>query len=292
MDGHYKIFEKPVDDRIYIAGIDTSDGIGGDFSCIKILDITDLDEIIEVAEYYNNQIPVAEFANVCYDILCHWGKPLCCVERNNQGGQIADRLGLDLGYLDRLVSWGGKLAGRKNQALLGMISSRNTKIHACANARYFYSDKMAVQFRNQESLDEIVKDFVKYPNDTWAAISGRHDDRTMALIWALMILDKEIVDNYFSVDEYDKFGKPSKISALDYGIKLFENPTSLYTNEEVDGIENSQLAPVSFGMDTMANEDIADLQAQGWRFANDEPYRNPDHEISKDDMRAIDKWFS
>jgi hypothetical protein len=41
MEGKYKIFEHPLPDRIYIAGVDTSDGVGGDYSCIKILDITE-----------------------------------------------------------------------------------------------------------------------------------------------------------------------------------------------------------------------------------------------------------
>jgi hypothetical protein len=63
MDGKYKIFEHYQEGRIYVAGVDTAEGIGGDFSCIKILDITDLKEITEVAEYYDNTISVSEFAN-------------------------------------------------------------------------------------------------------------------------------------------------------------------------------------------------------------------------------------
>lgn len=290
-DGAYKIYEPPNPDRIYVAGIDTSDGIGGDYSCIKILDITDLKEIIEVAEFYSNTTPVAEFANICYEILCHWGKPLCCIERNNQGGQIADRLGLDFNYLDKIVSWGGKLAGRKNKSLLGMISSRNTKIHACSNARYYYSERLSVQFRSKDSLDEIVKDFIKYPNDTWAAASGKHDDRTMALIWALMVLDNDIVESYFQVEEYDEYGKVAKINPLDYGVSLFENPTSIYTNEEIAGIENSQLAPMAFGTITPKDDEIASLKELGWEFLRGGYYDNPDKGLSDSDMATIDKWF-
>jgi hypothetical protein len=197
MDGKYKLFDKPQADRIYVAGVDTAEGIGGDFSCIKVLDITDLKNIIEVAEYYDNTIPVSEFANKVREVLSHWGDPLVCIERNNQGGQIADRLGYDMGYINKIISWGAKLAGRKNTQLLGMVSSRNTKYNAVANARYYYNDKMVVEFRNEDSLNEVVKDFVKLPNDSWGAISGKHDDRTMALIWALMVLHDDIIDQYF-----------------------------------------------------------------------------------------------
>jgi len=290
MDGKYKIFEHPQPERIYIAGVDTSDGVGGDYSCIKLLDITDLNEIIEVAEYYDNTIPVAEFANKVYEILCHWGKPLVCIERNNQGGQIVDRLALDMGYMDKIVSWGSKLAGRKSTQLLGMISSRNTKYNAVANARYYYNDKLAVQFRNKESLEEIVKDFIKLPNDTWGASSGKHDDRTMALIWALMILHDDLVEQYFTVEEYDDCGKPSKITLNNFGLKYFENSTSIYTNEQVDGIENSQIAPVYFGNSTELNSDISDLYAEGWVNLGG-GFENPRYDLDSGQTEFMDKYF-
>ena len=268
MDGKYKLFDKPQADRIYVAGVDTAEGIGGDFSCIKVLDITDLKNIIEVAEYYDNTIPVSEFANKVREVLSHWGDPLVCIERNNQGGQIADRLGYDMGYINKIISWGAKLAGRKNTQLLGMVSSRNTKYNAVANARYYYNDKMVVEFRNEDSLNEVVKDFVKLPNDSWGAISGKHDDRTMALIWALMVLHDDIIDQYFSVDELDDCGKPCKISPLDYGLTYFENPTSIYTNEQIEGIENSQISPIYFGSSNQQMDDIGALELDGWTRAD------------------------
>lgn len=290
MDGKYKIFEHPQPERIYVAGVDTSDGVGGDYSCIKVLDITDLNEIIEVAEYYDNTIPVSEFANKVYEILCHWGKPLVCIERNNQGGQVVDRLALDMGYMDKIVSWGSKLAGRKSTQLLGMISSRNTKYNAVANARYFYNDKLAVQFRNKESLEEVVKDFVKLPNDSWGASSGKHDDRTMAMIWALMILHDDIVEQYFTIEDYDDCGKPSKITFNNFGLKYFENATSIYTNEQVEGIENSQIAPVYFGNSTQQNSDIADLQADGWVQLGG-GFTNPRYDLDAGQTEFMDKYF-
>ncbi len=291
MDGKYKLFDKPQPDRIYVAGVDTAEGIGKDYSCVKILDITDLKNIIEVAEYYDNTIPVSEFANKVREILSHWGDPLVCVERNNQGGQVVDRLGYDMGYINKIVSWGAKLAGRKNTQLLGMVASRNTKYNAVANARYYYNDKMVVEFRNEASLDEVVKDFVKLPNDSWGAISGKHDDRTMALIWALMILHDEIIDQYFSVDELDDCGKPCKISPLDYGVTYFENPTSIYTNEQIEGIENSQISPIYFGASTQQSDDIAALELEGWTRADGGFGFGGNRELTDYESAFMDKYF-
>lgn len=291
MDGKYKLYEYPNPERLYGAGVDVSEGVGGDYSVLKMYDFTDLNEIIEVAEFHDNQTPVSEFANIVYEILGHWGRPPVCVERNNQGGQVADRLGKDLGY-DKVVCWGGKLAGRKNLELFGMISSRNTKIQACANARYFYSDKQALVIRDEDSLEELFKHFVKQNNDSWAAVSGKHDDRTMAMIWAMMLLHSDVCEDYFTIEEVDTCGKISKIGPLEFG-ETFQNATSIYTNEQVDKIEHSQLAPVGFNMFGASDiSEINQLMADGWQFAGGSaPYDDPDKNISQDMWSTIDKYF-
>jgi len=290
MDGKYKIWEHPNSERMYVVGVDVGEGVGGDYSVIKVLDITDLREIIEVAEYYDNMIPVAEFSNKVYEILQHWGNPLVCIERNNQGGQVADRLGFDLGY-PKMVNWGSKLAGRKNLELFGMVSSRNTKYYACSNARYYYSDKQSVIFRNDHSLEELFKDFVKV-NDTWQAMSGKHDDRTMAMIWALMVLDKDLCERWFTIDEYDDCGKPLRISTLDFGIKYFENPTSIYNNEQVDRIEHSRLSPMVFGSYGEADNELAQLENDGWVvIGGSMPYIDPSRSFSGDQYDAMERIF-
>jgi hypothetical protein len=290
MDGKYKIWQHPNPEHLYVVGVDVAEGVGGDYSVIKILDITDLREIIEVAEYYDNTIPVSEFSARLYEILQHWGKPLVCIERNNQGGQVADRLGNDLGY-PRMVNYGSKIAGRKSFELLGMISQRNTKYHAVANARYFYSDRRSVVFKNDHSLEELFKDFVKV-NDTWQAASGKHDDRTMALVWALMILDRDLCERWFTIEELDTSGKPLRIVPLDYGIKYFENPTSIYTNEQVSNIEHSMLAPMAFGAFGEKDDEMASLMSDGWSFLQGSaPYIDPNRNISRDQYDAMDNYF-
>lgn len=291
MDGKYQIWEHPNAERLYVAGVDVSEGVGGDYSVIKVLDITDLREIVEVAEYHDNTIPVSEFSNKLYEILQHWGNPLVCIERNNQGGQVADRLGFDYGYT-KMVNWGSKLGGRKSLELFGMISSRNTKYYACANARYFYNDKGAVILRNSQALDELFKDFVKLPNDTWGAVSGKHDDRTMALIWALMILDKELCERWFTIEEFDDCGKPLKISPLDYGIKFFESATSIYTNEQVARIEQSRLAPMVFGSIGEGMSEIEQLKMDGWKLVGGTmPYTDPNRIFTDSQWDSYERVF-
>jgi len=288
-DGHYKIWEEPDSSRVYVGGVDVSEGVGGDASVIQILDITDLKDIRQVAEYHNNTIAPSEFSNKLHDILLNWGSPLVLIERNNQGGQVCDRLAIDFGY-EKVVSWGGKQA-HKNQ-LFGIISHTNTKHTAVLNQRYFINEIRNVTFRSINTLNEF-KSFVRYPNGTWKAKGGEHDDRVMAFIWALMILHNEITQLYFDIEELDDYGKPLKISPYDFGIKLFENPTSIYTNESVDRIETSNLLPVAFGAyDQFSGMkgDMASLFDEGWQLLNGGmPYIDPSRSFDQDRYDAMER---
>jgi intein/homing endonuclease len=289
-EGHYKIWEDPDASRLYVAGVDVAEGVGGDASVIQILDITDLRDIQQVAEYHNNQIAPAEFSNKLHDILLNWGSPLVLIERNNQGGQVCDRLAIDFGY-EKVVSWGAKKANRMN-VQYGVISHTNTKHSAILNQRYFINEMRNVTFRSINTLNEF-KTFVRYPNGTWKAKGGEHDDRVMAFVWALMILFNEITEIYFEIDELDDYGKPLKISPYDHGIKYFENATSIYTNEQVDRIENSNLSPMAFGAFGEGDDEMAGLLADGWQSLNGGmPHVDPSRSMSQESYDAMNRWFT
>jgi hypothetical protein len=288
-NGSYKIWEEPDASRLYVAGVDVSEGVGGDASVIQILDITDLRDIQQVAEYHNNQIAPAEFSNKLHDILLNWGSPLVLIERNNQGGQVCDRLAIDFNY-EKVVSWGAKKSHRMN-AQYGVISHTNTKHSAILNQRYFINEIRNVTFRSINTLNEF-KTFVRYPNGTWKAKGGEHDDRVMAFVWALMILFNEITEIYFEIEELDDYGKPLVISPFNHGIKYFENPTSIYTNEHIERIENSNLAPMSFGAFGEADDEMAGYLSEGWTLLNGEmPFISPDRNMTRDSYDAMNRWF-
>jgi len=142
-------------------------------------------------------------------------------------------------------------------------------------------------------MEEFIKDFVKV-NDTRPAILGKDDDRTMALIWALMILDKDLCERWFQVDEYDDCGKPLTITPLDFGIGYFENPTSIYNNEQVDRIEQSRLSPMAFG--SPFNEGMGEmeaLKADGWSFVGGGgmPYDDPARTFNDSQWESYDRLF-
>lgn len=262
-DGHYKIWEEPDASRLYVAGVDTAEGVGADSSCVQIFDITDLKDIRQVAVYNNNKIPPLEFTAKVYSILRNYGSPLALIERNNCGAQVVDRLANDLGY-EKIVSYGNKVAHRKN-VMQGMIAHTNTKYQGVLNMRYFINEARAVYINDADTLNEL-RHFIRYPNGTWKARQDKHDDRVMALLYALFILEREITERFFEITMFDDMGKPSMIEPMDFGVQYFEDATSIYLDNEVVGDNNYILPPVVFGMgDNQAEADMDELTMFGYR---------------------------
>ena len=120
----------------------------------------------------------------------------------------------------------------------------------------------SLQLSDVETASEL-RDFQKRPNGTWGAAAGKHDDRVMALVWALVILSEELVTEYFEVIEVDENRKPLIIKQLDFGVKYFMNPTTIYT--ESGAGENAM--PSIFG--GTSNLDMDELNQQGWQLFGD-----------------------
>lgn len=263
-DGNYCLWENPDPEKIYVAGVDIAEGVGKDYSCIQILDITDPRYIQQVAVYSNNKISPMEFTPRLREILQNWGDPLALIERNACGGQVVDNLKKNFSY-DNIVSWGQSKATYKENyrtAQLGIMSHTNTKFKAIHNQRYWIQTMKRIRISDVKTINEL-KDFVRMKNGTYSAKAGCNDDRVMSLAWALMILSDELVDRYFEVLDKDENGKPLVIKPMDYGVKYFMNPTSIYTQDKTG--EGGDAMPTFLGS-VMQSENIEmdDLTAGGW----------------------------
>ena len=263
-EGKYLLWDEPNKDHIYVAGVDISEGVGEAASVIQILDLTDLREIKQVATYHDRLISPYNFTSKVYEILQHWGSPLAMIERNNCGAQVVDQLKNTHAY-ENIVSYGTKV-GPVSFNKIGVQAHTNTKYKGVVNMRYWMNEVRALKIRDLKTLNEL-KGFVRYPNGTWAAKQGSDswDDRVMSLLWGLMILETDLCEKYFEVVEYDKNKKPLKIKSLDYGIKYFINPTSIYSNEKL-GIDGLPPLPIVISQDgNQEHNEIADLESQGYR---------------------------
>ena len=133
--------------------------------------------------------------------------------------------------------------------------------------RYFVNELKAVNVREIETLIEI-KNFVKYPNGKWAAKPGVNmlDDRVMALGWALMVLDNEVVQRYYEVLRQDDNGRPAELKRYDYGVH-----TPLQKNWLSENVEETELDTVVFNekFDMENNAELGVMKTRGWVNAGD-----------------------
>jgi len=81
-------------------------------------------------------------------------------------------------------------------------------------------------------------------------------------MWNLIILDNDIVETYFAVVKKDTNNRPLELQQMDFGIKYFMDPTSLYSNEK--GGSNNTL-PVIIGNASNNNSEIDQLNMQGYK---------------------------
>jgi hypothetical protein len=231
-DGHYKLWEEPKNERVYVAGVDVSEGIGEAASVIQILDMTDLSNIEQVAVYHNKNIIPYQFTAKLLEILVQWGNPPVLIERNNCGAQVVEQLKFTHGY-ENIVTWGAKAAHIVEKKRFGILAHTNTKYRGITNMRYWTNEIKVVRIRDINTLREL-KNFVRFSNNTWGARPGTDswDDRVMALIWTLIILENEICVKYFDVEKLDEYNRPQIIKPLEYNLSKVISPVGSYLNEK------------------------------------------------------------
>lgn len=275
--GNYKIFETPDINKFYVIGVDVGEGIGRASSVAQVLDVTDLKHIEQVAVYASNSIEPYHFANNLVKLCNQWGNPPLLVERNNCGGQVIDALFYKHEY-EKIVSC-SKISPTNTQASrhLGILSHTNLRFAGVTNMRYWINTLQSVYINDIDTIKEL-ETFIKYPNGTYRKKNDNfYDDRVMSLVWVLFILEPDICQQYFQIDDFDNQGKPLCISDIGY----WEKDARLYGIRE---LSNSEVITPSIPMSQITNlnqqstslfndkdlfpeeeKDIWDLTSEGWR---------------------------
>lgn len=208
-DGDYKIWEEYQDGHIYVFGVDVSSGVGQDYTVCQILDITDLTNIVQVAQYNSNTIQPFVFAEKLNQIARAWGRPFLCVESNKEGNQVLDAI-MNIHNYDNIVYYNMENDKRGYYQKPGIYCHSDSKFVGISNMKYWVEHMEALTIYDLATLKEF-ETFVRKPNKTWSATAGAKDDKIMALIWALVILETKIAERYFNIIESDDIGKPLRI---------------------------------------------------------------------------------
>lgn len=272
----YRVFEKPDSEKFYVIGVDVGEGIGRAASVAQVLDITNLKDIKQVAVYADNSIEPYHFANNLIKLCNQWGDPPLLVERNNCGGQVIDALYHKHEY-EKIVSC-SKISSNVQQTTrhLGILSHTNLRFAGVSNMRYWINTLQCVQINDIDTIKEL-ETFIKYPNGTYRKKNDNfYDDRVMSLVWTLFILETEICQQYFQIDDFDDQGKPSKISDIGYwdknpllyGIKELSNSEIITPILSMSSLQQTNQQSSLFNdKDFFPEEDkdFFDLIGDGWK---------------------------
>jgi len=262
-EGLYKVWSLPERDRIYVAGVDISEGVGAAASCIQILDITELSNIEQVATFHSSTTSPYEFTTKLNSILKHWGQPIALIERNNCGAQVVDMLKNNY-YYPNMVTYTGSV---KTKSRVGVLAHTNTKYRGVMNMRYWVNEQKGVTIRDKDLVQEF-KTFIRRDNGTWGHIKAQnvYDDRVMSILWALFILSEDLISSYFDVT-LGPNNKPIGISQSNFAPGEFEDMG-------VGSISDADIVPAMFGglsIDSMeSNKEIPggvqDYINNGWKY--------------------------
>lgn len=259
-DGCYSIWKMPQKGHLYVIGVDTSEGVGQDASVATVLDITDLTKIEMVAQYWTNTMQAYVFAEKMNKIRRNWNNPYFAIERNSTGGQVIDAL-YNVHHYHNIIHYTMENDTRGFYQNMGIFSHTNSKYTGIQNLRYWMDVLEALDIPDLAMLQEF-ETFVRKPNGAWGAQRGFNDDRIMSLIWGLIVLETKICERYFTIEEYDKVGKPLRISDPNviYGVDQYYD-----FNSDFSGL--GAPPPMYFSSQTINTPQITEMEelySKGW----------------------------
>ena len=77
-------------------------------------------------------------------------------------------------------------------------------------------------------------------------------------------------------------GKPCVIEPMDFGVQYFEDPTSIYLDEEIIGGNSNNVSAIVFGMGEESEDEMDELKAMGFTMLGEAPPNNWQAGISKE----------
>lgn len=178
----FKIYSLPEPEKIYVATIDTSEGIGKDYSVINIIDISEY-PYKQVAIYRNNNIISDFFAEICYRIMKRYNNAFALIETNNPDGKkVAELLYYDYGYeemLNSIIDKGDNEISSTAKSDIGVRQTKKTKRIGCSNLKTLLENGSIIVY-DEETIKEL--NYFNKRGNSYQADKGKNDDIVMTLV--------------------------------------------------------------------------------------------------------------
>lgn len=172
------MYKKPVAGMKYYIGIDTSEGLGRDYSTCIVLDVHGE----EVAMFKNNKIKPYEFAEVINKLGIYYNRSYLIVEKASGGHSVIERLRYTFKYMN-MSKYKSYDQFNRIQWNIGFDTNNKTKSLIINDLRESF-EKGQLLLHSADILEEM-KVFEVKDNGSMGAMSGYHDDLVMALALAL-----------------------------------------------------------------------------------------------------------
>ena len=298
-DGNYRIYKLPNPQSFYVIGVDVGEGIGRSNTVAQILDVSNLQNIEQVAVYATNSMSPYHFGTKLLSVLNDWGRPPILVENNNNGQQVLDVLCQTHSY-ENVVSYHfeGFSKHYNNANRFGIHNHTNTRYKGITNFRYWVDSLKAVRFYDKETVLELGN-FIRLPNFTFAKKNEKQlDDRVFGLIWALFMLDPSLVGRYFAINELDDQGRPMKIHPFSDNADLLKaSPLLIGGGASTIAKRTAGAVPYTHigGSDLMQGFDVLSEDREGlrtWLNSMEEDRMKPPFEEGNLDKSSMDTFYN
>lgn len=172
-------------DNAYVIVVDTSRGVGGDYSAFSVIDITTAPYKL-VAKYRDNRVTPMLYPTIIHTVARNYNNAHILVEINDNGQQIADILYHELEYENML--WVNR-DGTKGQVVSGGFGGRTVQcgVRTDKKVKRIGCSQLKTLVEAQRLLvwdQDVISEFSTFVEvkDSYAADEGYHDDVVMTLV--------------------------------------------------------------------------------------------------------------
>lgn len=200
-----KIFKDPIPGHIYTIAVDTSRGVGNDFSAFVIFDVTEVPYRI-VATFKNNTIAPMLYPKYIYNAAKAYNDAQVLVEINDIGQSVAEALHHQFEY-DGLIKaqWkgragqivGGGFGGGDSQ--LGVRTTSSLKRIGCSTLKTIIeNDRLIIS--DFDVLSELTTFVANKRGTNYEAEEGMTDDLAVCLVLFAWLTGQDFFKELTDID--------------------------------------------------------------------------------------------
>ena len=178
------IIEAPIAGQTYVMTVDTSHGVGHDYSAFSIIDVTSIPYKM-VAKFRDNTISPLMYPEIIYRYGKWYNDAFVLIETNDIGSQVATSLQSDLEYENILTSVNRSTTGQhinsgfSASSNFGVRMTKQVKRIGCSNIKDLIEDNK-ILIQDFDVIQEISTFTQK--KQSYEAEDGHNDDLMMTLV--------------------------------------------------------------------------------------------------------------